>query len=106
MRAEGLVPHVELGDGGADRRHGSGEVVADDLGLQLAARGHPAHEMPYRVDRGRVDRTKTPSSGTTGVSISATFNRSAGPDVSLRTALIPTQFKLNGGYWSVMSVNA
>jgi hypothetical protein len=51
-------------------------------------------------------RTKTPSSGTTGVSISATFNRSAGQGLSLRTAFISTQFKLNGGYWSVISVNA
>jgi hypothetical protein len=44
VRAEDLVTHFELRDGGADRRHGSGEVVADDLGLHLAARGHPAHE--------------------------------------------------------------
>jgi hypothetical protein len=29
-----------------------------------------------------------------------------GPGVSLRTAFNSTQFKLNGGYWSVMSVNA
>jgi hypothetical protein len=62
--------------------------------------------MPHRVDRGRVDPDQDAVAGTTGVSISATFNRSAGPGVSLRTALISTQFKLNGGYRSVMSVNA
>jgi hypothetical protein len=88
VRAEDAVTDVELRDGGADRWTGVSEKRS--TGLIEAAR----------------TRTRTPSSGTTGVSISATFKRSAGPGLSLRTAFISTQFKLNGGYWSVMSVKA
>jgi hypothetical protein len=47
VRAENIITDVEHRDGGADRRHGSGEVVADDVGPRLAARGHPAHEVMH-----------------------------------------------------------
>jgi hypothetical protein len=83
-------------------------VILKERGDERAGSGfEEAAAVPVaELIEGAWTRTKTPSSGTTGVSIPATFNRSAGPGVSLRTAFIPSQFKVNGGYWSVMSVKA
>ena len=104
-----MAPYVEAGLGTASDPYSQQRPRLADgsrADRQLKCRTSVSENRSTGLIEAAWTRTKTPSSGTTGVSISATFNRSADPGVSLRTALISTQFKLNGGYWSVMSVNA